>query len=73
MLKKDSQRRMTLSKVLDHDEAKICDVWMQKIENNHKVKVVISKVCQTLNSLSFTRLTLISFIGTFENNESRHS
>lgn len=44
MLKKDSQRRTTLSKVLGHDEAKICDVWMQKIENNHKVKVVISKV-----------------------------
>lgn len=44
MLKKDSQRRATLSKVLSHDEAKICDVWMDKIENNHKVQVVISKV-----------------------------
>lgn len=44
MLKKDSQRRATLSKVLSHDETKICDVWMDKIENNHKVQVVISKV-----------------------------
>lgn len=49
MLKKDSQRRATLSKVLSHDEAKICDVWMDKIENNHKVQVVISKVsCQAV-------------------------
>lgn len=44
MLKKDSQRRTTLSKVLTHDEQKICDVWMDKIENNHNVQVVISKV-----------------------------
>lgn len=44
MLKKDSQRRTTLSKVLAHDEQKICDVWMDKIENNHNVQVVISKV-----------------------------
>ncbi|XP_031620705.1 mitogen-activated protein kinase kinase kinase 15 isoform X2 [Contarinia nasturtii] len=43
MLKKDSQRRTTLSKVLTHDEQKICDVWMDKIENNHNVQVVISK------------------------------
>lgn len=44
MLKKDSQRRTTLSKVLSQDEAKICDVWMDKIENNHKVQVAITKV-----------------------------
>lgn len=44
MLKKDSQRRTTLSKVLAHDEQKICDVWMDKIENNHNVQLVISKV-----------------------------
>lgn len=47
MLKKDSQRRTTLSKVLQHDEKKICDVWMDKIENNHNVHVVISKVCSS--------------------------
>lgn len=44
LLKKDSQRRTTLSKVLEYDEAKICDVWMDKIENNHKVQVAISRV-----------------------------
>lgn len=49
MLKKDSQRRTTLSKVLDHDEAKICNVWMEKIENNHNVHVVISKVWLNYN------------------------
>lgn len=43
MLKKDSQRRTTLSKVLSQDEAKICAVWMDKIENNHKVQVVITR------------------------------
>lgn len=45
MLKKDSQRRTTLSQVLGNDEAHVCDVWMKKIESNHKVKVVIGKVC----------------------------
>ncbi|XP_012228061.1 mitogen-activated protein kinase kinase kinase 15 isoform X3 [Linepithema humile] len=31
LLKKDSQRRMTLTRVLNQDEAKICEVWMRGI------------------------------------------
>lgn len=31
MLKKDSQRRMTLSRVLTQDEIKICEDWMENI------------------------------------------
>ena len=34
LLKKDSQRRMTLTRVLSQDEAKICDVWMRSIHQD---------------------------------------
>jgi len=34
LLKKDSQRRTTLTRVLAQDEKKICDVWMKSIESD---------------------------------------
>jgi mitogen-activated protein kinase kinase kinase 5 len=44
LLKKDSQRRQTLSKVLTQDEQKICAVWMEKIENDRPEKIVLNIV-----------------------------
>jgi hypothetical protein len=49
LLKKDSQRRQTLSKVLTQDEQKICYVWMEKIKNDRPEKFV-------LNIVSFNKL-----------------
>ncbi|XP_066582045.1 mitogen-activated protein kinase kinase kinase 15 isoform X3 [Prorops nasuta] len=34
LLKKDSQRRMTLTRVLSQDETKICEVWMRGIHQD---------------------------------------
>ncbi|XP_054268052.1 mitogen-activated protein kinase kinase kinase 15 isoform X2 [Macrosteles quadrilineatus] len=34
MLKKDSQRRMTLSRVLSQDQANICEVWLKAIQSD---------------------------------------
>lgn len=58
LLKKDSQRRQTLSKVLTQDEQKICAVWMEKIENDRPEKIV-------LNIVSFLNLLLIALVLTF--------
>lgn len=43
MLKKDSQRRSTLGKVLANDGAKIIDVWMQKVRNKNMGETVLTK------------------------------
>lgn len=44
ILKKDSQRRQTLFKVLSEDEKKICDIWMEIIENNRNEKNFLQMV-----------------------------
>lgn len=44
IVKKNSQRRITLLDILVHDKDKICDVWLQKIESNHDVDVVLTRV-----------------------------
>jgi mitogen-activated protein kinase kinase kinase 5 len=40
LLKKDSQRRQTLSKVLSQDEKKICEVWIEKIAHDRPEKII---------------------------------
>ncbi|CAL7938490.1 unnamed protein product [Xylocopa violacea] len=40
LLKKDSQRRMTLTRVLTQDEAKICEVWMRSIHQAEEQTVL---------------------------------
>ncbi|KAG5678685.1 hypothetical protein PVAND_008335 [Polypedilum vanderplanki] len=40
LLKKDSQRRQTLSKVLSQDETKICEVWIEKIAHDRPEKII---------------------------------
>lgn len=42
LLKKDSQRRTTLSKVLAQDSSKICDIWMQKIRSKYLGETILT-------------------------------
>lgn len=42
LLKKDSQRRTTLSKVLAQDGNKICELWMHKIRDKYLGETVLT-------------------------------
>ncbi|XP_031328111.1 mitogen-activated protein kinase kinase kinase 15-like isoform X1 [Photinus pyralis] len=42
LLKKDSQRRTTLAKVLAQDGAKICELWIQKIRTKYLGETVLT-------------------------------
>ncbi|XP_061498125.1 mitogen-activated protein kinase kinase kinase 15 isoform X1 [Anopheles gambiae] len=43
LLKKDSQRRQTLDKVLCHDVTKICELWLTKIEPDANQELAITR------------------------------
>ncbi|XP_008201569.1 mitogen-activated protein kinase kinase kinase 15 isoform X3 [Tribolium castaneum] len=43
LLKKDSQRRTTLAKVLAQDGAKVCEVWMHKIRDKYMGETVLTQ------------------------------
>lgn len=43
MLKKDSQRRKTLFKVLENNENQISDSWISKLENENRKKFALKK------------------------------
>ncbi|KAK9881035.1 hypothetical protein WA026_014378 [Henosepilachna vigintioctopunctata] len=53
LLKKDSQRRQTLTKVLNQDGAKICDIWMQKIKdkNQGQTYLTVSHLAMLMDGL----------------------
>jgi hypothetical protein len=58
LLKKDSQRRTTLTRVLAQDEKKICDVWLKSIESDVE-NTVLTMVLTSLLFLNYKILHCI--------------
>ncbi|XP_063360346.1 mitogen-activated protein kinase kinase kinase 15 [Cydia amplana] len=56
LLKKDSQRRLTLSRVLEQDSEQICSKWMHSIQQDFGSTVL------TMNHLETLRLALKDYI-----------
>lgn len=50
-----------MAKVLQNDEAVICDVWIDKLRNEHKVQIVLTKVRDLVTEFEVHKLIIRNF------------